>query len=136
MSQRKYEIENKECYSRISVPFEMITSFPPQDDPAETIPSDQLLIENHEFRRQLWNSESSVSELQIKLDRLTITANEEKERYRKQNILSRQMLKIRDNQQKELIKTTETLIEANKQMASELKRLRQENKEHKQHFAI
>ena len=46
------------------------------------------------------------------------------------------MLKIRDNQQKELIKKAETLIEANKQMASGLKRLRQENKELKKHSAI
>ena len=89
VSQRKYKIENKKCHSRISVPFEMITAFLPQDDPVETICSDQLLMENHEYRRQLWNSESSVSELQVKLDRLTISANEEKERYRKQNILSR-----------------------------------------------
>ena len=114
----------------------MITAFPPQDEPVETISSDQLLMENHEFRRQLWNSESSVSELQIKLDCLTISAHEEKERYRKQNILSSQMLKIRDNQQKELIKKAETLIEANKQMASEIKRLRQENKEQKKHSTI
>ena len=114
----------------------MITAFPPQDEPVETISSDQLLMENHEFRRQLWNSESSVGELQMKLDRLTISAHEEKERYRKQTILSSQMLKIRDNQQKELINKTETLIEANKQMASELKRLRQENKELKKHSTI
>ena len=114
----------------------MITAFPPQVEPVETSSSDQLLMENHAFRRPLWNSESSVSELQIKLDRLTISANEEKERYRKQNNLSSQMLKIRDNQQKELIKKAETLIEAKKQMASELKRLRQENKELKKHSAI
>ena len=136
VSQRKYEIENKECHSRIKVPFEMITAFPPQDESVETISSDQLLMENHEFRRQLWNSESSISELQMKLDRLTISAHEEKERYRKQNILSSQMLIIRDNQRKELIKKAETLIEANKQMASELKRLRQEIKELKKHSTI
>ena len=114
----------------------MITAFPPQDEPVEMISSEQLLMENHEFRRLLWNLESSVSELQIKLDRLTINANEEKERYQKQNSLSTQMLKIRDNQRKELIKKAETLNEANKQMASQLKRPRQENKELNKHSAI
>ena len=136
VSQRKYEIENKERHNRISVPFEMITAFLPQDEPVETISSDQLLTENHEFRGQLWNSESAVSEIEIKLDHLTISANEEKERYRKQNILSSQILKIGDNQQKDLIKKAETLIEADNQIALELKRLRQENKEIKKHSAI
>ena len=35
VSQRKNEIENKECHSRISVPIEMVAAFPPQDEPVE-----------------------------------------------------------------------------------------------------
>ena len=114
---RKYEIENRVLMTRVEVPVEQIKAFPRSDSQQpETISSDHLIVENSNFWRQLWDSESNIADLQSKLDQLTIskqTACHEKEELRKQLVISSQTLKIQDRQQQVLLKKAKQLIESN-----------------------
>ena len=114
------------------MPFEQITAFPSNDSPQpETISTDHLIVENSHFRRQLWDSESSIADLQSKLDRLTIskqTACLEKEELRKQLVVSSQTLKIRDRQQQELLKKASQLIESNQLVGLQLRELKDKHR--------
>ena len=125
---RKYELENKVLKTRVEVPFEQITVFPSTDSPQpETISTDHLIVENSNFRHQLWDSESNIADLQSKLDRLKISkqsACREKEEFRKQLVVSSQTVKIRDRQQLELLKKANQLIETNKLPGLQLKELK------------
>ena len=129
---RTYELENKVLKTRVEVPFEQITAFRNNDSPqAETISTDHLIVENLNFRRQLWDSESNIADLQSKLDRLTIskqTACYEKEELRKQLVVSSQTLKIRDRQQQELLKKASQLIESNQLLGLQLKELKDKHR--------
>ena len=124
----KYEIENKVLKTRAEVPFEQITAFPSSDSPQpETISTGHLIVENSNFRRQLWDSESNIADLQSKLDRLTIskqTALHEKEELRTQLVISSQTLKMPDRQQQELLKKANQLIESNQLLGLQLMELK------------
>ena len=125
---RTYEQEDKVLKTRLEVPFEQITAFQNNYSPQpETISTDHLIVENSHFRRQLWDSESNIADLESKLDRLTIskqTACHEKEELRKQLVVSSQTLKIRDRQQQELLKKSCQLIESNQLLGLQLKELK------------
>ena len=129
---RTYELENKVLKIRVEMPFEQITAFPSNDSPQpETISTDHLIVENSHFRRQLWDSESSIADLQSKLDRLTLskqTACLEKEELRKQLVVSSQTLKIRDRQQQELLKKASQLIESNQLLGLQLRELKDKHR--------
>ena len=104
---RRYDLENKVLKTRVEVSVEQITAFPSTDSPQpETISTDHLIVEKSNFRRQLWDSESNIADLQSELDLLTISkqsAYHEKEELRKQLVVSSQTVKIRDRQQQELL---------------------------------
>ena len=129
---RTYELENKVLKIRVEMPFEQITAFPSNDSPQpETISTDLLIVENSHFWRQLWDSESSIADLQSKLDRLTIskqTACLEKEELRKQLVVSSQTLKIRDRQQQELLKKASQFIKSNQLLGLHLRELKDKHR--------
>ena len=134
VSQRTYEVENKMLKVRSSFPFEHLTALPkPENNHTEDKPScgNDLAVENSEFRKKLWESENALMALQSKMSRMEISAQttvDEKEQLRKKLLISSQTVKIRDQQQSDLLYKCKTLIEANKLMAEELKKLRYEQK--------
>ena len=134
VSERTYEVENKMLKVRSTFPFEHLTAFPkPENNLSEDKPScgNDLAVENSEFRKKLWESENALMDLQSKMSRMEISAQttvDEKEQLRKKLLISSQTVKIRDQQQSDLLYKCKTLIEANKLMAEELKKLRYEQK--------
>ena len=114
--------------------FEHLTAFPkPENSHSEEEPScgNDLTVENSEFRKKLWESENALMDLQTKMSRMETSAQTtvvDKEQLRKKLLISSQTVKIRHQQQSDLLFKCKTLIEANKLMAEEIKKLRYEQK--------
>ena len=127
-NERSYEVAHKTLGCRIHVPFSNLTAFPENTaNMAETISTTDLVVENSTFRRQLWESENALADLQSQLSTLQISAkttNNEKELMRKKLVVCSKTLEIRDTQLKTLIKKSNELIEANQSLAKELKPLK------------
>ena len=127
-NERSYEVAHKTLGCRIHVPFSNLTAFPENTaNMAETISTTDLVLENSTFRRQLWESENALADLQSQLSTLQISAkttNNEKELMRKKLVVCSKTLEIRDTQLKTLIKKSNELIEANQSLAKELKALK------------
>ena len=134
VSKRTDKVENKMLKVRSSFHFEHLTAFPkPENSHTEEEPScgNDLAVENSEFQKKLWESQNALMELQSKMSRMKILAKttvDEKEQLRKKLQISSQTVKIRDQQQSGLLYKGKTLIETNKLMAEELKKLRYEHK--------
>ena len=134
VSERKDEVENEMLKVRSTFPFEHLTVFPkPENSHSEEEPScgNDLAFKNSEFRKKLWESENALMDLQSKMSRMEFSAQttvDEKEQLRKKLLISSQTVKIGDQQQSDLLYKCKTLIEANKLMAEELKKLRYEHK--------
>ena len=134
VSERTYEVEKKMLKVRSTFPFEQLTAFPrPENSHTEEESScgSDLAVENSESRKKLWESENALMDSESKMSRMEISAQttvDEKEQLRKKLLISSQTVKIRDQQQSDLLYKCKTLIEANKLMAEELKKLRYEHK--------
>ena len=103
---RKYELENKVLKTRVEVPFEQITVFPSTDSPQpETISTDHLIVENSNFRHQLWDSESNIADRQQK--ELLKKANQLIETNK---LLGLQLKELKDKQRVLLAKLTTKTI--------------------------
>ena len=124
-NERSYEVAHKTLGCRIHVPFSNLTAFPENNSiMAETIYTTDLVVENSTFRRQLWESENALADLQKQLSALQISAktnDNEKEAMRRKLVVCSKTLEIRDSQLKTLIKKSNDLIEANQNLAKELK---------------
>ena len=124
-NERSYEVAHKRLGCRIHVPFSNLTAFPENNSiMAETISTTDLVVENSTFRRQLWESENALADLQNQLSALQISAktnDKEKEAMRRKLVVCSKTLEIRDSQLKTLIKKSNDLIEANQNLAKELK---------------
>ena len=93
----------------------------------DTISITDLVVENSNFRRQLWESENALVDLQSQLSALQISAkttDDEIEALRRKFMVCSKTLEIRDSQLKTLSKKSNDLIEANQNPAEELKELR------------
>ena len=127
-NERSYEVAHKTLGCRIHVPFSNLTAFPENSSSrAETISTTVLVVENSTLRRQLWESENALADLQSQLSALQISAktnDDEKEAMRRKLVVCSKTLKIRDSQLKTVIKKSNDLIEANQNLAKELKALK------------
>ena len=67
-NERSYEVAHKTLSCRIHVPFSNLTVFPENNtNVAETISTTDLMVENSTVRRQLWESENALADLQRQL---------------------------------------------------------------------
>ena len=127
-NERSYDFAQKTLGCRIHVPFSNLTAFPENNtNMAETISTTDLVVENSTFRRQLWESENALADLQRQLSALQISAkttDDDKEVMRRKLVLCSKTLEIRDSQLKTLIKKSNDLIEANQKLAKKLNELR------------
>ena len=127
-NERSYEVAHKTLGCRIHVPFSNLTAFPENNSSmAETISTTDLVVDNSTFRRQLWESENALADLQSQLSAFQISAktnDDEKEAMRRKLVVRSKALEIGDSQLNTLIKKPNDLIEANQNLGKELKELK------------
>ena len=74
-NERSYEVAHKTLGCRIHVPFSNLTAFSENSSSrAETISTTVLVVENSTIRRQLWESQNALADLQSQLSALQISA--------------------------------------------------------------